>query len=512
MSGACDIMRELSRREFVKSSIAAGFFMASQGSALGMMERMGGGGGSVIDPPPGDVFKDPVEAQNLSTTPGIVEVNLEPRISPVYVKGIRANLFTYNGSYPGPTIRVRRGDTLNLHFKNSLPNTTEKNILGFTRNVSNIHTHGWHVSPKEPSDAAHLHLMPGEIYNYSYNLSLQEAGTLNFYHPHIHGLTAEQLWGGLAGCLVTEDGTDVLAGYETHILGLKDITLSGSSPAPYTSTMEYMHGKEGDTIMVNGQMNPVLSIRPGQVQRWRIVNLSNARFYKLSLENHIMHLIGTDGGLLDKPYPLSEIVLSTGERIDVLVKADMTSGTFRLRSLPYERTGMCSSSGQTITLMTVAYRGTPAGETLPSSINPNAARMNMDVSALPKKTFVLSMNRGRGLINGHDFDVDPYTIMSDLDTYEVWEIVNQSGMDHNFHQHVNSSQILSIKGGDPGYASLYPSIPAWKDTVLIPKMGSTTILMPVMDYDGMTMFHCHIVEHEDIGMMGMWDIKVKGGM
>lgn len=504
-------MRELTRREFVKSSVAAaGFFMASQGSALGMMERMGGG--SVIDPPPGDAFKDPVEAKNLSTTAGIVEVDLEPRMAPVYVKGIKANLFTYNGSYPGPTIRVRKGDTLKLNFKNSLPETMEKNILGFVKNVSNIHTHGWHVSPKEPSDAAHLHIMPGMGYNYEYYLSKQEAGTLNFYHPHIHGLTAEQLWGGLAGCLVTEDETDVLGGFETHILGLKDITLSGSSPAPYTSTMEYMHGKEGDTIMVNGQVNPVMYIRPGQVQRWRIVNLSNARFYKLSLENHQFHLVGTDGGLLDKPYPLSEIVLSTGERIDVLVKATGKSGTFRLRSLPYERTGMCGSSGQTITLMTMVYSGGRAGDTIPSSINPNAARLNMDTTNLPKKTFVLSMKRGRGLINGHDFDIDPYTIMSDLDTHEVWEIVNQSGMDHNFHQHVNSSQILSINGGDPGYASLYSSIPAWKDTVLIPKMGSVKMLMPVMDYDGMTMFHCHIVEHEDIGMMGMWHIMGMDGM
>ena len=185
-------MRELTRREFVKSSIAAaGFFMASQGSALGMMERMGGGGGSVIDPPPGDVFKDPVEAKNLSTITGVVEVNLEPKIAPVYINGIRANLLTYNGNYPGPTIRVRKGDTLKLNFKNSLPKTMEKNILGFTKNVSNIHTHGWHVSPKEPSDVAHLHIMPGKTYNYSYDLSLQDVGTLNFYHPYIHGLTVE---------------------------------------------------------------------------------------------------------------------------------------------------------------------------------------------------------------------------------------------------------------------------------------------------------------------------------
>ncbi len=504
-------MRELSRREFVKSSIAAaGFFMASQGSALGMMERMGRGGDSVIDPPPGNDFIDPVNAQNLSTTAGEVEVDLEARIAQVNINGIEANLLTYNGTYPGPTIRVNRGDTLKLNFKNSLPETMEKNILGFMKNVSNIHTHGWHVSPKEPSDAAHLHIMPGQTYNYVYELSKQEAGTLNFYHPHIHGLTAEQLWGGLAGCLVTEDETDVLAGYETHILGLKDITLSGSSPAPYTSTMEYMHGKEGDTVMVNGEVNPVLSIRPGQVQRWRIVNLSNSRFYKLSLENHIMHLIGTDGGLLKKPYPLTEIVLTTGERIDMLVKAGRTSGTFRLRSLPYERTGMCGSSGQTITLMTLACKGTRLNDSIPSEINPNAVRLEMDVSNLPRKTFVLSMKHGRGYINGYDFDVEPLTVMSEMGKYEVWEIVNQSGMDHNFHQHVNSSQILEIKGGDPEYASLYPSIPAWKDTVLIPKMGSTTMLMPVMDFDGMTMFHCHIVEHEDIGMMGMWEIM--GGM
>ena len=89
---------------------------------------------------------------------------------------------------------------------------------------------------------------------------------------------------------------------------LKDIALSGADPEPYASTMDFMHGKEGNTVMVNGQVNPVLSIRPGQVQRWRVLNASNARFYMLSLEGHTLSVVGTEGGLLDRPYPQSQIL------------------------------------------------------------------------------------------------------------------------------------------------------------------------------------------------------------
>jgi FtsP/CotA-like multicopper oxidase with cupredoxin domain len=120
---------------------------------------------------------------------------------------------------------------------------------------------------------------------------------------------------------------------------------------------------------------------------------------------------------------------------------------------------------------------------------------------------VLSMRMGRGYINGQDFDVNPYTIMSTVDTYEVWQISVQGGMDHPFHFHINHAQVLSISGGDSGYNSLYTKAPAWKDTIMVPKMGGTIrLLVSIKDWTGMTMFHCHIVEHEDIGMMGMWHI------
>ncbi len=469
----------------------------------------GGGSGSVIDPPVGAAFRDPAEMGNLSTTPGVVEVNLEARVTRVNVNGTWANLMTYNGSFPAPTIRVHQGDTVRIHLTNWLP-ATGTNYLGFPRGVTNLHTHGWHVSPRTPSDYVMYALEYGETFDHEYDTSMQAAGTFNFYHPHKHGLVAEQYWAGLCGALITEDETSVLAGYETHILMLKYITLSGSEPAAHASMMDYMQGKEGNTLMVNGQVNPLLTMKPGQVQRWRILNASNARHYKLSLQGHTMYLIGTDGGLLDVPYPRSQILMSPGERVDVLVKASSTKGSYKLLALPYSRMMMMTSPQ--ITLMTASVQGTAVADRLPTvKINPDAKRLNLDTSMFPHRTMTLSMGQGRGYINGQDFDVDPFMFMSDLGSYEVWTIVNASNMDHPFHQHVNPAQVLSISGADSSYPP-YASMPAWKDVTLIPKGGSVTLLVPVMDYDGMAMFHCHILEHEDIGMMGMWDIMDMGPM
>ncbi|MCE5256603.1 MAG: multicopper oxidase domain-containing protein, partial [Spirochaetaceae bacterium] len=143
-----------------------------------------------------------------------------------------------------------------------------------------------------------------------------------------------------------------------------------------------------------------------------------------------------------------------------------------------------------------------------------AARSTIDTSMLKQETIALSMGQGQGYINGIPYrDMEnAFSIHSDDPrpmpdgmgpSWEVWNVVNNSGMDHPFHQHVERVQVLSISGADSYYPP-YASIPAWKDTVLIPKMGSAKLLVPVTDFDGTTMFHCHIMEHEDIGMMGVW--------
>lgn len=136
----------------------------------------------------------------------------------------------------------------------------------------------------------------------------------------------------------------------------------------------------------------------------------------------------------------------------------------------------------------------------------------MDTTKLPKKSLTLSMSMTAGYVNGVTF-VDHehcYKAMSDVGTYEVWDVANASNMDHPFHHHVNSAQVLSISGGDAKYASLYTTIPAMKDVTIVPKGGRIQLLMPVMDYAGMCMFHCHIIDHEDIGMMGMWHLMDDG--
>jgi FtsP/CotA-like multicopper oxidase with cupredoxin domain len=146
-------------------------------------------------------------------------------------------------------------------------------------------------------------------------------------------------------------------------------------------------------------------------------------------------------------------------------------------------------------------------------VDPAAARVAMDTAGLPRKQIRLQMGMGGVAINGITYVDHEHCFMthSMTGTWEVWEVINESGMDHPFHHHTNSAQVLSISGGNAGYASLYTSIPAWKDVTIVPPRGRVELLMPVMDYAGMAMIHCHIIEHEDIGMMGVWHIMGEMG-
>jgi FtsP/CotA-like multicopper oxidase with cupredoxin domain len=485
----------------------------------------------------GPAFTDPPAA--VTTRNGnVLDVSIEAKPGTSDLGGTSATFLTYGGGFIAPVIQARRGDVLRLHFKNSLPAGTATNLLGHPRYETNLHVHGLHVTPGVNADGVagddvfRSVAAGGGTLDYEHDLSLQAAGSMGLYHPHMHGAVAEQIWGGMIGPIDIADAAgSPLAAYETHVMVLKDVSLSGGAPTPYDSIMDYVMGKQGDLVMVNGQVNPVLPIRPGQVQRWRIFNASTARFYRLGLEGHSLQVIGTDGGLLDKPYPMTEILLAPAERIDLLVQASAATGTFRLLALPYDRGGMGmmdggmmgggmqafggTASGQ-VTLLTVNDTGDVVADALPSQVNPSAKRITMDLASLPRTRFVLGMMMGKGTINGVSFSeaadgtVTSYQHDSKVGTYEVWEIVNQTGMDHPWHQHVNSAQVISGSGIDPAfgpYADLYTNAPALKDTVIVPKGGSITLLVPVLDHAGKTVFHCHIVEHEDIGMMGVWNIR-----
>lgn len=473
---------------------------------MGLVAPMGctTSGYLVVDPPPGQPFQDPVLMQDTNPDPDIVECNVEAKMASININGIQANLHTYNGYYPAPTIVFKRGDLLKIHFKNSLVTTGDAvNMLGFQTDVVNIHTHGLHVSPNEPSDHPDVAIEPGASYDYEYNTSLCSEDSLNFYHSHVHGRTAEMY--DIGGVMLTE-GNESLAidEYETHILFIKDISIVNGERAPYLNVVEYVVGKQGEIVMVNGQVNPVLNIRPGQVQRWRIVNACNARFIMLSLQGHNLQLIGSDSDLLDKPYTMTELLLTPSERADILVKADQSQGSYKLLALPYN--SGCGVIPEMVTLMTVNYSGEPSNDQLPSVVEADEVRLNMDLSNLIHRRLVLSMGNGRGYINGMDFDIAAFNITSTVNTYEVWDISSQCMMDHVFHMHINDFQVLGISGGYAGYG-IFTQIPAYKDSVLVPREGTVSLLVRVLDYTGMTMFHCHIVDHEDIGMMGNWMIE-----
>nr|WP_234554702.1 multicopper oxidase family protein [Thermus caliditerrae] len=258
----------------------------------------------------------------IKSREGVLQVRLKVAPTSVAVAGREAQLWTYGGSFPGPTLRVRPGDTVRLELENLLPEPT------------NLHWHGLPISPRV--DDPLLEIPPKEIWSYAFTVPQDLAGTF-WYHPHLHGRVAPQLFAGLAGAMVVEsplDGIPELREAEEHLLVLKDLELVGGRPAPY-SPMDWINGKEGNLLLVNGASRPTL--RAGKATlRLRLLNASNARYYRLGLEGHPLYLIASDGGFLEEPYEVPELLLAPGERAEVLVRFQK-EGAFRLLALPYDR-------------------------------------------------------------------------------------------------------------------------------------------------------------------------------
>lgn len=256
---------------------------------------------------------------------GLLSLKLSATPTPLALAGQRATLLTYGGSFPGPTLRVRPRDTVRLTLENRLPEPT------------NLHWHGLPISPKV--DDPFLEIPPGESWTYEFTVPKELAGTF-WYHPHLHGRVAPQLFAGLLGALVVESSLDAipeLREAEEHLLVLKDLALQGGRPAPHTP-MDWMNGKEGDLVLVNGALRPTLVAQKATL-RLRLLNASNARYYRLALQDHPLYLIAADGGFLEEPLEVSELLLAPGERAEVLVRL-RKEGRFLLQALPYDRGAM----------------------------------------------------------------------------------------------------------------------------------------------------------------------------
>ncbi len=434
--------------------------------------------------------------------PGVAIAELSAAWTTTPIAGRTARLRTYNGTFPGPLLRVREGEVLRLRFTNHMAEPT------------NLHFHGLHIDPSV--DNPFLSVDPGQTCTYEFPVPAGSAGT-HWYHPHIHGSVAEQLFAGLAGPIVVEgplEASSRLGRIEDYLLVLKDITLVNGAPAAHTA-MDWMIGKEGTLVLVNGAAQPVLAPRGGTV-RLRFLNASNARYYRLSLEGHPLYLIATDGGLIRSPQAIDELLLAPGERAEVLVQLTR-EGSFRLLNLPYNR-GMIGIMGRMGAMrgmggMTFSRTGgaaptlltlrAPAARPLrlPSALA-LIERLNPERAAVTRAVVLsggMKMKSAGFLINGRSYDHERIDLVGGLGDLQVWEIRNRTGMDHPMHLHTYPFQVLSRNGVPEPFL-------AWRDVINIAAGGVVRIAIPLRDFAGKTVFHCHIVEHEDRGMMSIVEV------
>ena len=416
-----------------------------------------------------------------------------------------------NGDYLGPVIRVQQGDDVELKVTNRL---TE---------ASTLHWHGLNI-PAAMDGGPHQSINPGQTWNAAFKI-LQGASTL-WYHSHMFHRTGIQVYFGLAGLLYIDDEYSKTLdlpstyGVDDIPLVLQDRSFNQDGSLRYLGSMhDRMMGMMGQLMLVNGTAFARFKVQK-RLTRLRILNGSNARIYNLEFEDQREFLqIATDGGLLERPVALRDIVLAPGERAEILVEFIPGDDVLlRHKPLPRRAGGGAATMGMMGNMMAAndkpfgimrfdaaqsssTAHTIPARLTMPRSWSPNEAART--------RRFSLNMQMGMGMmrgggfgINGRSMDMRRIDQRVPLGDVEIWEIVNQSPMAHPFHIHDTQFRIIDRNGRAP-----VASEQGLKDTVLVYPRETVRIITQFENYaDAITpyMFHCHILEHEDAGMMGQF--------
>lgn len=435
------------------------------------------------------------------------------------------------GSYLGPILRLRTGQRVRIRFTNNLP---EKSI---------VHWHGLHV-PDSADGHPRLAIGPGQVYTYEFQVA-NRAGTY-WYHPHPHGRTGPQVYSGLAGLLIVSDDEEERAGlpageYDVPLV-LQDRTFDGRNQFLYlpNGMMDRIHGFVGNRILVNGQPEYVLPVET-RAYRLRLLNGSNSRTYKLGWHDGTpLTVIATDGGLLDRPVEREYVTLGPGERVELW--ADFSGrdvgAELRLLSLPFsgaEVSGMMRGpgmmggglmtggasvlpNGAEFTVLTVHVEREGTGShALPEQLSESPLlRVEDAVNIHKPRSFEITMRQMTWFLNGRTFRMEH--VAEDevirLGDTEVWEFVNQDGQMNMIHpMHIHNVQFRVVKREVlPALADVWETVRSgyvdegWKDTVLLMPGERAKLLMRFEDYAGLYLYHCHNLEHEDMGMMRNFEI------
>ncbi len=465
---------------------------------------------------------------NLVMQPGMTQ----------FIPGAQTATFGYNGSYLGPTLVMNKGDEVVLNVTNNLGTSTT------------THWHGFHL-PAIMDGGPHQMILDGETWRPTFTI-LNRASTY-WYHPHLHahnGIrdpngTSGQVFRGLAGMIIVGDEES-----EQLVLpkeyGVDDIPLiiQDRSFNPDGSFLEFpinLPGpltpgvvvnwplRKGDKFLVNGVISPELET-PAQMIRFRILNASNVRTYNLGFsDNRTFYQIGSDGGLLEAPLPLTRLIVTPAERMDIVVDfGNDENTTVRMRSYNSELVNYLSEllkvddfDRTDFDIFTIAV-GAPTENpvtTLPTSLTsieripaeeavnadqPRPFELSMDLEPIPPFPEVPETLEITGMINGKVMELSRIDEVIQLGNTEIWEITNAGLQVHPFHVHGDSFQVLSRNGS-------IDNVPAnergWKDTVQVLPGDTVQIIKRFEDFADPVwpyMFHCHILDHEDAGMMGQW--------
>ncbi|MGX1701528.1 multicopper oxidase family protein [Microbacterium sp. NPDC055357] len=396
----------------------------------------------------------------------------------------------YNGAHLGPTLAAQRGESVRVDVTNELGDPTT------------VHWHGMHV-PAAMDGGPHNAIASGGSWRAEWTVD-QPAATL-WYHPHLHGRTREQVDAGLAGLFLLRD--DEEAGLDLpRTYGIDDVPLivqdrrfhsDGSFDGRVGTTFD---GALGDTILVNGTASTYLEVTTQRV-RLRIVNGSSARMYHFAFaDDRVFQLIGTDGGLLDAPVDATGIPLSPGERAEIVVHVTAGERIVLGSTSPDPQLHAGADSFDVLELRAAASLA-PSPD-VPDRLATLPAVAAEDIAA--ERTFELSGHN----INDRQMDMGRVDHVSVVDTNELWTVRNINPLPHSFHVHDTQFRIVDVDGAPPP-----ARLAGWKDTIALEWRREYRLLVRFSDHADPTtpyMYHCHLLWHEDQGMMGQFLVVEPG--
>jgi len=488
-----------------------------------------GGNGTVTNSNGGEIRpgKSIIDHQPLSvySTNGVLNVDLVARYADVILNNRTNWLRTFNGKLPGPTLHGKPGDTLRIRLINRLPEEgghgADEGHGGF--NTINLHTHGLNVSPEDNQDNVLIELPPGKYLQYEIKIPTNHPTGTFWYHPHKHGAATAHVGSGMTGNILLGAPDDIpgLEGFKDVQLLINELPLlpNGEVPdqpfdvfGPTIRKQWTVNGEPIDPVTPEGVMLvPTIPMKPGEVQRWRFTHAGFNEFLKLNLEGNAMHMISFDGITIPKMQATNDVMLGPGNRMDVLVQAPLAGGKFLLKKL---KNGVQGDNSRENILAMVVVEGTLVANLLPMTLNPPTNRLpdiaESEIVRHRNITFEISgLDPGYNFkfsINNKLFDAGRVDQTMMLNTAEEWTLRTDVWDTHPFHIHVNWFQVVKINGK--------PVPPRWQDTVIIPQKvnkldpddGTVTIRHRFQGYPGKFVIHCHILPHEDIGMMSLVEV------